>query len=384
MMSRQPAIRQGAKTFDESQMMRRDNRFITFLLDECRKEVFLLGNLSNEKVAGVYTIWEARKLVEELGIEGAAGRIRLVVMGTFEPLEAVGLSFQVKKVFPKIKFEKLHLNGVEAYPFGKDGSGVLSASMEGVVGDKIQSGAHIIEELVNGKKVRIKAQGRISDCFSRKDLDDLVDLKTLESAKLQVTISRELKGFGIINSSEKSIISDLGALLPDNGNINYSGCGEISPFSYRSLLNHIKVGTPIFVGGAIGSVTEIGEELVLRANLREMNCKFLRAGSFGKSGSALYLGIGIPFGINTKEDLQHLMDGNEKLMIDIFDLGNPENNEVACGQFSVNQLSQGNVIYRGKETRTASTASVLKAKEVILELKEKIERGEFPICQKHE
>ena len=109
MMSRQPAIRQGAKTFDESQMMRRDNRFITFLLDECRKEVFLLGNLSNEKVAGVYTIWEARKLVEELGIEGAAGRIRLVVMGTFEPLEAVGLSFQVKKVFPKIKFEKAAL-----------------------------------------------------------------------------------------------------------------------------------------------------------------------------------------------------------------------------------------------------------------------------------
>lgn len=36
MMSRQPATEQGAKTFDESQMMRKAKLCITFLLDDKR------------------------------------------------------------------------------------------------------------------------------------------------------------------------------------------------------------------------------------------------------------------------------------------------------------------------------------------------------------
>lgn len=344
-----------------------------------------MGKLAEKKVDGVFTIWEARALVKELGLEKAMGKITAVTTGTFEPIEAVSLFFQIQEVFPKIKFGKLSLNEVEAYPHGKEGGGILSASVVGQKEDHGYSGAHVVEDLVRGKKVRIRAQGQLTDLFSRKELDDLVDLKTLKSAEVEITISRELKGSGIINSSGKSIICDLGALLPDYGNINYSGCGDISPFSYKGLMANLKMGTPVFLGGAIGNISSKGmDEITLRADLRGMNSDYLRAGSFGKSGSTLYLGIGVTFVIKSPEELAELLKENETLLIDVFDIGKSVEPEKSCGQFSFYELNQGSVIFQGKETRTAHTASSFKAREIAMALKERIERGEFPLCQKQE
>lgn len=338
--------------------------------------------------AAIRTIEEAREMVRTVGLESAFEKADVVVSGTFEPVEVALVHFQFPQANPQIRISKMRFNEVEALPIGGENTGILSASTFGSGDDKRYGGAQVIEELVNGEDVRLSAIGQITDTHIRKDLDVMLQLKNLNKAMLEINLGKELFSRGVINSSEKSISSSMGVLLPSYGNLYYSGSGENSPLLNSKFIKTLKVGTPVFFGGTKGYISDVGDEnhkvLSLRGNLREMKGKYLRAGGFGNAGSFLFVGIGFAIPILKPEILEDLLLSNQEINVDVMDIGDTKTGEKFFRQYSYDELENGVVSVDGHPIKAVSLSSAIKSKEIAEELKGKVMKGEFPICQKQE
>lgn len=78
----------------------------------------------------------------------------------------------------------------------------------------------------------------------------------------------------------------MGLLLPNCGNITYSGSGLLNPLSNDPHFRMIGGGVPAFLGGAAGMVVGEGTQhspaggfgtLMVTADMKEMSSEYLRA-----------------------------------------------------------------------------------------------------------
>jgi len=121
-------------------------------------------------------------------------------------------------------------------------------------------GGHVIEELVAGKDVRLSATAYGTDCYPRKKLDTLINIKDLNEAVL-FNIRNAYQNYNVaVNLSDKTIYTYMGVLKPRMGNINYSSAGQLSPLFNDPYYKTIGIGTQIFLGGGIGYVAWQGTQ----------------------------------------------------------------------------------------------------------------------------
>ena len=123
----------------------------------------------NEKIrkgkAVVYTAEEVIDLVKKKGAEKAAEEVDVVTTGTFGAMCSSGAFLNFGHSDPPIRMTNIQLNGVEAY-------GGLAA-VDTYIGatSKLEGyeygGAHVIEDLIAGKKVHLHAWGPGTDCYVR-------------------------------------------------------------------------------------------------------------------------------------------------------------------------------------------------------------------------
>lgn len=354
----------------------------------------------NKKIANkecvVVTAEEIIELVNKHGQKKVAKEVDVVTTGTFGPMCSSGIYLNFGHSEPPIKMLKAWLNRVPAYC----GLAAVDAYIGATELDKnlnlSYGGAHVIEDLVKGKDVRLHAVGYPTDCYPKKEIDTYISLKTVNQA-VMFNPRNAYQNYGVAtNSSNKTIYTYMGKLLPNFGNANYSTTGELSPLLNDPYYKTIGIGTRIFIGGAQGYVVWEGTQfkskvsrtdggvpkqpagsLGVIGDLKNMNPDYIQAVSIPKYGVSLRVGIGVPIPILNEEVLKFTSVRNRDIYTTVYDYSYPSRDHPILGEVNYEQLRNGFIKIDGKEVPTRSLSNYKKARKVAITLKEWVQKGQF-------
>jgi uncharacterized protein (DUF39 family) len=366
----------------------------------------------NDKIrkgkAVVLTAEEIIDFAAEKGVKKAAQEVDVVTTGTFGPMCSSGAYFNVGHTKPRIKLGggKTYLNDVPVYTGLAAVDFFLGATAmpEDDPRNKIYpgkfsyGGAHIIEELVDGKDVRLTATAYGTDCYPRKSLETYISLKEMNEAVL-FNVRNAYQNYNVaVNLSDRVIHTYMGVLQPKLANANYCNAGQLSPLLNDPYYKTIGIGTRIFLGGGVGYVVGSGTQhnpnvartekgvpkmtsgtLSVKGDLKMMSSKWLRGTSYTGYGVTLTVGIGVPIPILDEEILKFTMIKDEEIWAQVVDYSDayPQFIPGSLGEVNYKQLKSGRITVQGKEVPTSGLSSYRKAGEIARILKEWIEAGKF-------
>jgi len=364
----------------------------------------------NEKIrqgkAVVVTAEEMIDVVERHGDIDAAHKIDVVTTGTFSPMCSSGAFLNFGHTSPKIRASKVWLNDVPAYG-GIAAVDCFLGATEVVEGDPLNSvypgefnygGGHVIEDLVAGNVIRLRAEGYGTDCYPARKYEKNITLHDLRDAILFNPRNAYQNYNCAVNVSDKTIYTYMGVLRPRLANANYATAGQLSPLFNDPYYRTVGIGTRIFLGGAQGFVAWPGTQhapnvprgengvpregagtIATIGNLKEMSPEWLVGASILGYGVSLYVGIGIPIPILNEEMARFTAVRDENIYTQVHDysMDYPKGTGKVLGQVSYKELRSGAIVLNGKKITTAPLSSYFKAREIANTLKEWIERGDF-------
>jgi len=346
--------------------------------------------------AVVVTAEEIIPIVEKKGIEKAAEEIDVVTTGTFGAMCSSGAIINFGHSDPPIRMQKVWLNDVEAYAGLAAVDAYIGATQLSESKGMEYGGAHVIEDLITGKKIKLKALSQGTDCYPRREIETYIDKESINQAIL-FNPRNSYQNYNVaINTSDRKIYTYMGILLPHMGNANYCTSGQLSPLLNDPKFLTIGIGTRIFLGGAQGYIVWEGtqfspqslktkdEKMVYRGgtlavmgNLKEMNPNYIRAAIYKGYGVSLLVGIGIPIPILDNEIMKYVAVKDEDIYTEIIDYSFPRLSKPSLGWVNYKQLREGKINVRGKDVPTSPLSSYAKAREIAQKLKEEILRGGF-------
>lgn len=354
----------------------------------------------NKKIANkecvVVTAEEIINLVDEQGIKKTAEEVDVVTTGTFGPMCSSGIYLNFGHAEPPIKMLKAWLNNIPAY-CGLAAVDVYIGASE--LDENLSlgyGGAHVIEDLVKGKEVRLHAIGYPTDCYPRKEIDAHISLDSVNQA-VMFNPRNSSQNYGVAtNSSNKTLHTYMGKLLPSFGNATYSSAGQLSPLLNDPYYKTIGVGTRIFLGGGSGYVVWEGTQfkskvirteqgvpktvagsLAVMGDLKNMNAEYLRAVSVSNYGVSLAVGIGVPIPILDEEILRFTAVRDKNIYTTIYDYSYPSRDHPVLGEVNYEELRSGFIKVNGTDVPTRPISSYQKARKISASLKEWIEKGHF-------
>ncbi|RUR77116.1 homocysteine biosynthesis protein [Chlorogloeopsis fritschii PCC 9212] len=362
----------------------------------------------NEKIsrksAVVLTVEELKAKVAEVGVTKVAKEVDVITTGTFEPMESSGAIINLGHTDPPIKIRRCWLDGVPAYP----GFGAVdlylgaSCAVEAVEGEEVREhgGGHVIEDLIAGKPVQVRAQGQVTDCYPRATFETTITRDTINQFYLFNPRNLYQNFIVGVNGGDRPLFTYLGPLQPRLGNAVYSNPGAISPLINDPDLQVVGIGTRIFLGGGIGYVawegtqhfplqkrlpnrTPIGPAatLALMGDAKQMNPRWVRGCYFKNYGPSLMLGVGVPIPVFNEEIVARCAVQDKDLVAPIVDFSIPRRVRPTFGLVSYAQLKSGRILIEGKVVRTAPLASIFLSRQVAQELKQWIEAGTFTLTE---
>ncbi len=358
----------------------------------------------NQKRAVVWTVEELKKRVAEIGITKAANAVDVITTGTFEPMESSGAIINLGHTDPPIKIRRCWLDGVPAY----SGFGAVdlylgaSCAVETMDGEeqRERGGGHVIEDLIAGKPVQVRALGQVTDCYPRATFETTITSETIN--QFYLFNPRNLyQNFIIgVNGGDRPLHTYLGPLQPRLGNAVYSNPGAISPLFNDPDLQLVGIGTKIFLGGGIGYVawegtqhfplqkrlasrTPIGPSatLALIGDAKQMDARWVRGCYFKSYGPSLMLGVGVPLPVLNESVIERCAVQDKDLVAPIVDFSIPRRVRPTFGLVSYAQLKSGRISIEGKAVRVAPLASMFLSRQVAVELKQWIEAGTFTLTE---
>ncbi|MCU4139621.1 MAG: Sulfur incorporation enzyme MA1821 [Methanophagales archaeon] len=334
----------------------------------------------------VVTADEMSELVEEKGAEEAAREVDVVTTGTFGAMCSSGVFLNFGHSDPPIKMHRVWLNEVEAYTGIAAVDAYLGAAQPSEDRGIEYGGGHVIEDLVAGKTVELRAIGFGTDCYPRKEIETEISLDDLNTATMLNPRNAYQRYSAATNSSDRTLYTYMGTLLPDMRNATFCGAGSLSPLFNDPDFETIGVGTRIFLCGGEGFIVGEGTQhdpannkatLMVCGDLRGMRKEFLRGATFYGYGATLYVGIGIPIPVLNERIAAKTGIKDEEIMTEVHDYGVPRRDKPVLAKVSYAELKSGRIEIAGKEVKTSPLSSFYMAKKVATELKRWIERGEF-------
>jgi uncharacterized protein (DUF39 family)/CBS domain-containing protein len=324
-----------------------------------------------------------KQIVDELGVEKAAKEVDVVTTGTFGAMCSSGVFMNFGHSDPPIKMQRVWLNDVEAY------TGV--AAVDAYLGvtqlsetREYYGGSHVIEELVEGKEVELKATAYGTDCYPRREIITEIALEDVNQAVMVNPRNAYQRYRAATNSSDRLLRTYMGTLLPNFGNVTFAGTGEISPLNNDPEYRTIGVGTRIFLCGAKGYVIGEGTQhappfgtLMVKGNLKEMKPEYMKACYFPGYGASMFVGIGIPIPILDEEMARFTAVRNEQIETQIIDFGVPRRERPVVRTVNYAELISGKVEINGEEVRVSPLSSFYMSEKIMKDLKKLIEKGEF-------
>ena len=364
----------------------------------------------NEKIrrgeAVVVTAEEMVRIVRENGPEEAAASVDVVTTGTFSPMCSSGAFINFGHSVPGIKAHRVWLNNVAAFA-GIAAVDIYLGATEPAEDDPLNKvypgefrcgGGHVIQDLVAGKPVLLRAKAYGTHCYPRKYLEKEITLKDLPYAVLCNPRNAYQNYNCAINLSDKTIYTYMGVLRPNAANANYATSGELSPLFKDPYLRTIGVGTRIFLGGGVGYVVWAGTQcnfkvkrtekgapltpgatLMVLGDLKQMSPKWLVGVSILGYGCSLAVGVGVPIPILNEEIAAFAGLSDEELFTQVVDYGHDYPNGIkrSYGVVSYAELKSGFIQLKGRRIPTVPLSSVVRARQIAGLLKEKIAAGEF-------
>jgi uncharacterized protein (DUF39 family)/predicted transcriptional regulator len=351
-----------------------------------KKSIHDINSKIRDGSVNVVTAEEMVGIVGELGAEGAAREVDVVTTGTFGAMCSSGVWFNFGHSEPPIKMQKVWLNDVEAYTGVAAVDAFLGVTQLSESQGMEYGGAHVIEDLIRGKSVDVHATAYGTDCYPRKVLDTSLCLEDFNQAIMQNPRNAYQKYNAATNGTRQTIHTYMGSLLPNFGNVTYSGAGVLSPLSNDPNYLTIGNGTRIFLGGAQGYIIGPGTQhssaggfgtLSVQGDLKEMNSDYIRAASFDGYGTSLYIGMGVPIPILNEEIAAATAVTDADIRTNILDYGVPSRDRPSLREVTYAELRSGSVELSGKDVRTSSLSSFKKSRIIAKELKDWISKGEF-------
>jgi len=334
----------------------------------------------------VLTVEEMKALVESSGVKKAFNEVDVVTTATFGPMCSSGAFLNFGHSEPPIKMSRVWLNDVEAYHGNAAVDCYIGATKPSDTQGLEYGGGHVIEDLVSGKEIELKAVAHGTDCYPRKVLETKFTIHDLNQAVLCNPRNCYQRYNAATNSTDRTLYTYMGVLLPNYGNVNYAGCGELNPLVNDPTYRTIGIGTRIFLGGGVGYVIGEGTQhnpkngfgtLMVKGDLKKMRPEYLRGATFHKYGVTLYVGIGVPIPILDEEITKNVAVRDEEIFTKILDYGVPSRNRPVVRKVSYAELKSGKVEVGGKSVKTACTSSIEIARKIMVELKKWISEGTF-------
>ncbi|MCU0861075.1 MAG: homocysteine biosynthesis protein, partial [Methanomassiliicoccales archaeon] len=160
----------------------------------------------NQKIrkgeAVVMTAEEVIGLVEREGVEKAAREVDVVTTGTFGAMCSSGAFINFGHSEPPIKMTKVWLNDVPAYTGIAAVDAYIGATELREDGNMEYGGAHVIEDLVARRPVRLRATSYGTDCYPRKEIDTYISLATVNQAYMY-NPRNSYQNYGVASNSSE-------------------------------------------------------------------------------------------------------------------------------------------------------------------------------------
>ncbi|MFB3888489.1 MAG: homocysteine biosynthesis protein [Candidatus Bathyarchaeia archaeon] len=346
----------------------------------------------NEKIkrgdAQVLSAEEMKKLVESSSVEVAFKEVDVVTTGTFGAMCSSGAIVNLGHADPPIKIDSAWMNNV---PICHPGAAVdlyIGATAMSETQPFEYGGGHLIEDLVAGKEVELRATAYGTDCYPRTQLKTNLTKEDLNQFYLLNFRNCYQRYNCAVNSRDETIYTYMGKLLPHMRNATYSGAGELNPLMNDPDYETIGIGTRIFLGGTQGYVIGEGTQheasslngtLMVRGNAKKMNTEFLRGATYTRYGTTLYVGLGIPIPILNEGLAKKTAIRDEEIFTNVVDYGVPRRDRPKLAKVSYKELKSGSITVEGKRIRISSLSSLKTARKIAETLKTWIANGEFTL-----
>lgn len=354
----------------------------------------------NEKIKnGKAVVLNAEEIIEyakEKGVKKTAKEIDVVTTATFGPMCSSGAFINFGHSDPPIKMSKVWLNDVPAYTGIAAVDAYIGATELSETAGTKYGGAHVIEDLILGKPVKLRATSYGTDCYPRREIETYINKETINQAFLFNPRNAYQNYPAATNSSSRTIYTYMGKLLPNFGNVTYSSAGQLSPLLNDPYFRTIGMGTRIFLAGTQGYISWYGTQhnpgierlangtpcggagtIAVIGNLKEMTARYLRACVLYGYGVSIYIGIGIPIPVIDEEMVDFLSVSDEDIYTEINDYSVQRRNKPSCGKVNYRQLRSGKIILNSKTVQTGSVSSYFMALEISNLLKDDIKNGRF-------
>lgn len=358
----------------------------------------------SQKRAIVWTAEELKARVGEVGVNKAAKEVDVVTTGTFEPMESSGAIINLGHTDPPIKIRRCWLDGVPAY----SGFGAVdlylgaSCPVDTIDGEEVRErgGGHVIEDLIAGKSIQVRAIGQVTDCYPRATFETTITRDTINQFYLFNPRNLYQNFIVGVNGGDRPLHTYLGPLQPRLGNAVYSNPGSLSPLLNDPDLQIVGIGTKIFLAGGIGYVawegtqhfplqkrlenrTPIGPSatLALIGDAKQMDARWIRGCYFKSYGPSLMMGVGVPLPVLNAGVVERCAVQDKDLVAPIVDFSIPRRVRPTFGLVSYAQLKSGRITIEGRTVRVASLASLFLSRKVAQELKQWIKEGIFTLTE---
>ncbi len=196
-------------------------------------------------------------MAKEKDLKELSEEVDIVTTATFGPMCSSGAIINFGHWSPGIRMEEITLNGgVNAYEGLAAVDTYIGATSESKF-DATYGGANVIEELIDGKDVRLHARGgKGTDCYPTKEIDTYINKDTINEFYLFNPRNAYQNYAAATNSTNRIRYTYMGSLLPPRfSNVTYSTSGELSPPLLNDpYLRTIGLGTRIFLGGGEGGM----------------------------------------------------------------------------------------------------------------------------------
>ena len=354
----------------------------------------------------VVTAEEIIDIVKNEGPEEAARHVDVVTTGTFAPMCSSGAFINFGHSTPPIKASRVWLNRVPAYG-GLAAVDCYIGATEPAEDDPLNKvypgefnygGGHVLQDLVDGKSVHLRAEAYGTDCYPNRRVEKEVTLKTLPQATLCNPRNAYQNYNCAVNLTNKTVYTYMGTLKPRAANANYCSAGQLSPLFNDPYYRTIGLGTRIFLGGGVGYVTWHGTQhtpavertpqgvplrpagtLWVMGDLKQMSSAFLVGVGIQGYGCSLAVGLGVPIPLLNEEIAAQTGISDEEIFTQVIDYGTdyPQGVGRSLAQVSYAELKSGVITFQGRRVPTVPLSSVVKAREIAATLKTWIAKGRF-------
>lgn len=350
--------------------------------------------------AVVFTAEEFATLAADEGVKAAAKRVDVVTTGTFGPMCSTGVILNFGHSDPPIRMAEIWLNDVAAYGGLAAVDTYLGVTQPSNTRGIEYGGAHVIEDLIRGRAVRLRATSPGTDCYPRTEIDTWVTLEDLNQAYFFNPRNAYQNYAVAVNTTDSVLHTYLGTLLPRLGNATYCSAGALSPLLNDPTYRTIGVGSRIFVAGAPGYVAWQGTQhnphtdrdehgvpvrpagtLAVIADLKAASPEFYSAATFTGYGVSSFVGIGVPVPVLDEDIAATLALTDAELTATVYDYGVAGRSRPSLGTVTYAELRSGSIEIDGKKVPTGPISSLPKARRIATELKRWITEERFAIAE---